>query len=145
MHEMSSDKQVLVQGLWEDLLNYELDVDEFCAHVLKDCGHDGVRLRVADIVALWYGTFQGDWQSIGFAFDESMASYLCSSLTKEEFVRAMFVGLCLADAARHGQENYFNFDHILKVVAKNMKHADEDFRLRFFRELLRSYSGPRGE
>ena len=130
-------KKLIIESLCEDLLQTPIDIDQLSKDILHNCGHDASDLRREDIASIFHDSFNGDWHSVAFAFDEVLPHYLDKDLSNEEFIQAIFVSLFLAEATRHGEGDlWFSFSKILNLIYQNKDRVTSDFVMAFFTELL---------
>lgn len=139
--EQRIDKTIL-EPLWRELLGTQFDIRRLAHGIVDDCGIDASGLTPEDLVRLYERNTHDKWEDVGWAFNEVLAYYSVSDLSDEEFVRALFVSLFLAQAIRLGHGHWsFSFDKMCKLIVRNISRGDFEFRMRFFRALLPDGSG----
>lgn len=133
-----SDAQKIVESLSIDLLGSPFDANRQAAMVLSDAGVDAGDVTVSEIVQAFQGSLKGDrWRNVAFTSDEVLAQYCSIELSNEEFVRAIFVALIVAESNRRGlRRATLPFDKTCILVARNLDKGDEEFRIDLFAELV---------
>jgi hypothetical protein len=128
----------IVQRLWSDLVKTPFDLNDFINGVIRDCGVDGAALSRDQLLNCLTGIENVDWKSLAFAFDEGLAAYIAQrKMSKEEFVRCVFMILCLVESIKRGFGDWeFSFDKIVRLVCMNMSKGDYLFRMKLLSSVL---------
>ena len=92
----------LVRIAWRDYSDGELPLANLCEIAVFDFGVDVGSVTRDDLIAIANNMPVEKWSDIEFACAESLACYSCETLGPIEYVVAIFVMLCYAEAVRHG-------------------------------------------
>lgn len=136
---MSQRAQELVSSVWTHSNSTPFDIDAVAHNVIHHCGVDAAGLTTQDLRNLFFGLLNDRWSDVAFSFDEGLAAVLAGPIDSETFTAAVFMSLYLREAILRGSGDWdMSFDKICMLIIGNREFSTCEWRMAFFRELLRT-------